>query len=199
MPTGYTAELMEKGQDFNNFALCCARAFGACIELRDDSFGPAPRKIPRSKNTYHQDALKRALAESAEFAEMSKKDKNAWAKETKAEAIESAEKSLERQKQENKRLAEMEAEVDAWNPPTADHQGLKDFMLQQIDVSKHDMKYPIESLQSAKKKTLAEYIADRVEAIRWGIEYHEEHLHDDEEREDSRDTWLNELYVSLGM
>ena len=78
MPTGYTAELMEKGQDFPTFVLCCARAFGACIELRDDAHGPAPRKIPRSKNSYHTDALKRALAEREKFAGMSKKEKNEW-------------------------------------------------------------------------------------------------------------------------
>jgi hypothetical protein len=54
MPTGYTAELIEKGMEFNDFVLTCARAFGACIELRDRKLAPAPRTIPSNGN-YHEE------------------------------------------------------------------------------------------------------------------------------------------------
>jgi len=38
MPTGYTAEIYEgeKEVTFEKFALTCARAFGACITIRDE-------------------------------------------------------------------------------------------------------------------------------------------------------------------
>ena len=62
MPTGYTAELMEKGEPFNRFVMRCARAFGALIDLRDAQMdAPIPEKFEPSD--YHVKALAKALAE----------------------------------------------------------------------------------------------------------------------------------------
>lgn len=48
MPTGYTADLMEKGMEFKPFVLQCARAFGALITMRDDSLdAPSPKSLNR--------------------------------------------------------------------------------------------------------------------------------------------------------
>ena len=42
MPTGYTAWI-EEGATFEEFILGCARAFGACISMRDE---PLSKQIP---------------------------------------------------------------------------------------------------------------------------------------------------------
>ena len=54
MPTGYTADIYE-GNDvsFRDFALKCARAFGACIEQRDDDANDKPKLIEKTKDNYH--------------------------------------------------------------------------------------------------------------------------------------------------
>jgi hypothetical protein len=50
MPTGYTA-MIEEREDvtFREFALTCARAFGACIMQRDNSLAepPKPREVDK--------------------------------------------------------------------------------------------------------------------------------------------------------
>ena len=60
MPTGYTHPVQEgKITELRDFALNCARAFGACVTMRDDpSDTPIPGKFEPSD--YHIKALKEA-------------------------------------------------------------------------------------------------------------------------------------------
>ena len=62
MPTGYTARLCDGEQTFKDFAMLCARACGALIEMREDPMdAPIPEKIKRS--SYYDEALSKAVAE----------------------------------------------------------------------------------------------------------------------------------------
>ncbi len=48
MPTGYT-HLIEEGCNLEEFVWACARAFGACVMMRDDSVDkPVPEKFEPS-------------------------------------------------------------------------------------------------------------------------------------------------------
>lgn len=42
MPTGCTAKLHEDDQSFRDFALTCARAFGATIAMREEPLDAPP-------------------------------------------------------------------------------------------------------------------------------------------------------------
>lgn len=70
MATGYTYELIDKPETtFEAFALRCSRAFGALIEMREESAdAPIPTEIKPS--TYHLDALRKAEAEARRFETM---------------------------------------------------------------------------------------------------------------------------------
>jgi hypothetical protein len=59
MPTGYTAKLYDGDQKFQDFAMECARAFGALIEMRDE---PMNAKIPETfePSEHHVNGLERA-------------------------------------------------------------------------------------------------------------------------------------------
>ena len=58
MATGYTHSI-KNDITFEQFALLCARAFGACIEMRDD---PTDKPIPKKfkVDSYHAKELKEA-------------------------------------------------------------------------------------------------------------------------------------------
>jgi len=60
MPTGYSAPVLEgKIKTLPEFALLCARAFGACVNMRDDSMSAdIPEEFPVSD--YHSKAYKQA-------------------------------------------------------------------------------------------------------------------------------------------
>ena len=63
MPTGYTATLMEKGQDFPDFVLLCARAMGATIMLRDEPLdAPIPEFQPSDYSAKQLEESKEELA-----------------------------------------------------------------------------------------------------------------------------------------
>ena len=69
MPTGYTSDI-EKGITFNEFTMQCARAFGACISMRDD---PGDKPIPKEfkPSTYHIEGIKKAKEKMVQLKKMS--------------------------------------------------------------------------------------------------------------------------------
>jgi hypothetical protein len=71
--TGYVHHMVEKNQTFPQFAMSCARAFGALIEMRDEGMDA---KIPDEikPEPYHKKAAAEARKELAAF-----EDDEGWA------------------------------------------------------------------------------------------------------------------------
>ena len=69
MPSGYTNKIKDD-ISFEEFALSCARAFGACVEMRDD---PGDAKIPEefTPSPYYKKALDDAYIEKTRLEELS--------------------------------------------------------------------------------------------------------------------------------
>jgi hypothetical protein len=195
MPTGYTAELMEKGLPFRTFVLQCARAFGACIEQRDEAISVLPRKTERG--SYHLDGEREARKEFQRLKAMPNRMRIAMGKKMRAEAIRNAKRSLAKSTKEDARLDAMAAKVLAWNPPTEEHQGLKDFMLEQIKISRHDLSWSQKWLKEAEEKKPVDYFAERVAGAERDIAYHREELAKEQNRTELRNGWIEDLYKSL--
>lgn len=129
MPTGYTDQIKD-GIDFKTFAMNCARAFGACA-------GVGPGEIPETfePRDYHFEAYFGAYAKLLFLDEMNAEELEAAA----TKEWEEAEKYRNSRALENQKIrAAYEAmleKVRAWQPPTADHKGLKEFMIEQIESS----------------------------------------------------------------
>ena len=136
MPTGYTQELTEKDVPLERFVLTCAKAF---ISRMKEMSGPIPKQFKPSD--YYEKEIRQVMAKLTSLKAMS-------AKQAQAESdkdYEKAQKDRERYVQEvtalSERLMAMRAQVAGWQPPTNDHQGLKDFMIQQLcDTLDHDGK-----------------------------------------------------------
>src|SRR5688572_14375055 len=107
MPTGYTSTLMEKGQSFPEFTMLCARAFGALIEMRDESLDATiPEKFEPSD--YYTDRIAALKAELDTLTSMNASEREAYGQSQKQAVIKSAEQWLEKNLTENNRLQEME-------------------------------------------------------------------------------------------
>ncbi len=79
MPTGYTCDI-EKGITFKEYALGCARAFGAFVSLRDeDKDIELPDGFPL--DSYHEKELPKARKELAKYQKMTIKEATKEAKE----------------------------------------------------------------------------------------------------------------------
>lgn len=196
MPTGYTAPIYE-GEDigFEQFVLSCARAMGGAVMLReaDGSVLPTEENVVDT-STYHAEHLLAAEGRLDELANM-----------TAAEASDAAEEEFEQQQKAfrlaqgdsyglRRRYEHMREQVGAWEPPSEEHVGLKDFMLQQLSESiKFDCHEPTppEALSSVG------WLKKEIEKAERDVRYHREAAAKQAERNASRVWWISELRGSL--
>lgn len=196
MPTGYTAELMEKGTEFKPFVLQCARAFGALIEMRDD---PMDATIPDKfePDDYYVKGLAEATQEHQRLQDMTDDEKIDFGVQAREANIVSHQKSLATATAENERLGEMARQVNAWKPPTPEHNGLKEFMLDQIKISMNDLSYSHQYLKEAEERSPMSYYVAAVSSAAWNINYHTEKSGKERKRAEERTEWVKQLRMSL--
>lgn len=196
MPTGYTAKLYEgESQTFDEFAMGCARAFGALILMRDDPAGaPIPEFTPHTD--YYEKALTRERAELAAA-------QNWTAEEAQSSADADYDRRLaqwtesDRSKREMRlRYESMLAEVDAWTPPSDDHVEFKKFMQEQLQSS---IKFDCGSYPVPEGPNGPAFKASTIDRLLRSIQYDEEHIASEIERTNGRNEWVRSLRDSLGV
>jgi hypothetical protein len=200
MPTGYTAIIEEKENvTFKEFALCCARAFGACVDMRDEPFD---KEIPKEfkPNMYHAEKLKIFENEYKNFEKIADNEVRINAKNDFDTELKRIDVNIKRAKEILKRYALIRAKVMKWNPPTSEHVGLKDFMLSQIDMCTKDgreVNYYEEERRKLILKSVEEWKADKKKSLLWSISYHSKEHKAEVERTASRNKWIKDLRHSL--
>ena len=147
MPTGYTAPIYEGEKDFTfeRFAMRCARNFGALVHLREKSKEEAiDLEKDFQPNSFYKDMLEVAEKDYQDFLDNPPTEEQLNKEFDEYVQMEQT-RFLEReQKTETirKRYADMMKKVLAWQPPTSEHQSLKDFMLNQLrDSIEFDCSY----------------------------------------------------------
>ena len=143
MPTGYTSYIKDgeitSGKEFLKL---CTRAFGVAVELKDKSLDvPTPNHFepdPYYEKAYKDSLVSREKAYSMTLEE-AKEDMISKFKNNKA----SAEGCLKDYKDEDKKYLKVREEVEKWTPPTPDHENLKKFCLEQIDMSLNTSLYKL--------------------------------------------------------
>lgn len=192
MPTGYTADVVDgKVTDFRTFALRCARAFGACIDMRDD---PMDREPPETvePSRYCENAAQRARERLVFLDSLTEADIAKHAAKAHEDALESWRSACDRYGTENARLKAMERKVLAWKPPTAEHVGMRDFMLEQLRISQNDW-----MPEKPQPETPEEWFKREQEEARRSLERNVAEQKKDDERAASRTKWLKDLRESL--
>lgn len=195
MPTGYTSDLYNgKDVSFSEFVLGCSRAFGALILMRDDPRDtPIPDEI-KADTSYHSERVAAAYDLQDELAK--------WTPEDAEKAAQSAyDAEVKRWKEyEKERIAlwqryqDMLVQVIAWEPPTPDHVGLKDFMVEQIETS---IKFDASPSSPPVKLSGPEYASKEVQRAMRDISYHTEEIEKELDRAENRTAWVKALKDSL--
>jgi hypothetical protein len=136
MPTGYTHAVCDgKVTEFPEFAMSCARAFGALIMMRDD---PMDASIPeefKPDTRYYDERIAADMEEMGKIQAMSHTEADASAHAEHLAAIIHRRDYLASKEAEAARINAMIAKVRAWHPPTPDHVEMKSFMLEQLRIS----------------------------------------------------------------
>jgi hypothetical protein len=192
MPTGYTAAI-DDGIDFKGFALLCARAFGATILMRDD---PLDAPIPDEFATtdYHPKAVEAAKARKFDLERMSLKQVKAAAETANHETAEYWRRANDRRTALRAKYEAMLAQVEAWTPPTPDHEGMKKFMREQIEES---IRFDCNPAIVPNPQPPGVWHAEQLAAADWDIAYHTKAYEEEVERCRLRTEWVRALRKSL--
>lgn len=131
MATGLTYPILDgRVTTFKQFAKNCAKQMGAFGYMRDDN-GDAPPRL-QTERTYYAESLAKAWADLEKFESSTVEERlalyEAW-----VSAREKTFSEISFSQAENfRRLSAMKADIEAYVPPTLDHQKFKEFMLEQV-------------------------------------------------------------------
>jgi len=196
MPTGYTADIKD-GITFATFAMNCARAFGACVMLRDEPGGGD--KIPDAfePSDYHAQQIEKAQAALAEFRALSPSQHMREASKAWGDAETQRIARLDEMRAQRKAYEDMLAKVKAWAPPTPEHDGLKEFMhsqiAQSIDFDCDESYYSTPT----PRMTGEQWAARRLAMLERDLAYHQKEQAAEVERTSGRTAWVKALRASL--
>lgn len=196
MPTGYTAPIKD-GITFTEFAMNCARAMGACVMLRDEPGGG--EKIPDKfePSSFYLNRMVEAEQQLERLKAISLEDAEAEAKKAHEDSEARRIKNLEDCIQLREKYRSMLEAVNDWEPPTKEHQGLKNFMQQQIvDSISFDCNeefYSEPHIQLSGKQWLDNQLDAARQEIARSSKKHAEEVH----RTNQRNEWISSLRKSL--
>jgi len=210
MPTGYTDAIVRNHDiSFEEFALRCVRAMGVSVMMRDE---PMDKPITResitarnSENSYYMERLAEAEKKLERLESMGPDDEK-FREEVKRERerdISSCKDQIEKISSLRRAYERILDKVDRWEPPTPDHQGLKDFMRSQITESMDfdcNEKFYEERLERITAEIdFAEEYESRISDAKDSVEYARKHIREDDGRNDSRVRWMEQFCESIGV
>lgn len=201
MPTGYTDPVYTKKLTFPEYAMGCARAFGALIMMRDD---PADAPIPQEffPSDYHKKALDSAWEKLTFLKGMSPAEVRLWGSAEQKKQMESLQE-IRNKSEDAERIAayqRMLAHVEAWEPPTNDHVKFKEFMADQLRQSIEGdapTRWYDESISRLAARTPVEMHAYELAEAERSVAYHTKEWDAEVKRTRERNEWVAALRKSL--
>jgi len=196
MPTGYTAGIKDN-MTFDQFVWGCARAMGALVLMRDE---PADAPIPErlEPSTYHPDQLDKAGSRLDDLQSMSAEDADSAAKSAYDDEAKQAKEAIQEANALRSKYIKMLNRVNDWVSPTNDHDGFKDFMVEQLEKSiKFDCSTDYWETQNHIKLSGAEWMHKALGKALKDIEYHKVEYAKEIERTEDRNKWISKLRNSL--
>lgn len=196
MPTGYT-EGVAKGEisDFSDYALRCARSFGACIMLRDE---PLSSEIPEFEpSDFNAKSLAKAKEELAEFLAMDESQRRELHAEDCTNNEDRAKKRISEINAERKRYEAMLTKAREYESPSSDHDEFAAFLVSQLEES---IKWDCDTSYwdgQLREVPFSEWQETKLASLRRSIAYNEEADRDEIERTAGRNEWVRKLKQSL--
>lgn len=196
MPTGYTAGVKDgKVTEFKDYALSCARAFGALILMRDDPMdAPIPERF--EPTDYHLRGIKRAQERLIELEKMTPEEASRQARAAYDEARTARQQRREERAADRHRYEAMLEKVRRWTPPSPDHVEYKKFMVKQLEES-IDFDCNDSYDDGPAFKVSDEWRAEQIKMARDDVDYHKAEHAKEGERVEGRNRWVRQLRESL--
>lgn len=194
MPTVYTADI-SKGITFKEYALLCAREFGATIMMRDE---PLDSEIPEFQpSDYH---AKRIYEIQQEINTLNNLSKSEIAYQANLEYLDKVYRANKYNKDSDileTKYKGMLVVVSLWTPPTDEHVRLKEFMLEQLETSiKHDCGHTY-YIGDIVEKDANTWLSDKLSQLNKSLANSYTEYAKEVERTNNRNKWVKALRDSL--
>lgn len=200
--TGYTAQIengnITTGKDFLRL---CTRNFGIAIDMRDESLSvPTPTHF--EPNPYYKEKYDKAVEVRNKWRQMTFDEAKQEMIEKHNAEITQAKKSLEKYKLEDEKYKKVRDEIKEWIPPTPQHEALKNFALEQIDLSMNTYLYNYLEMDLNKRLDISDnavwkYISDMKASCEKNVEDAYEQWQKELKRTAEKNTWMNQFLESL--
>jgi hypothetical protein len=204
MPTGYTAGIIDgKITTFEQFATQCSRAFGATIHMRDNPLD-SPYE-PRTPSEYYVNSLQSQREKLEETKTMTDEAIVQDFETLLKDSLEYHERELEKTKVNLGRLNSIMESAKSWVPPTEDHEGVRDYMIDQLEITikaDGDPSYHVNKIVQAKKE-LEEgidpkvYREEKIKEIEDRISYYGAEVQKELERCKQSNDWMDNFLESI--
>lgn len=198
MPTGYTSKVLD-GCSFKDYALTCARSFGALLHMRDEPLNAeVTTKVPRS--TFSRDQVEKLKAKLEDLIALSYNNIVSRAAQYNAEGLARFEERMDALYEQQVLYERMLCTAKGWIPPSPEHQGLKDFMISQLEQSLdfdclHAKTYYDEN--PFKELDPEEWFEQEVKNLASSLFYYRRQTEDDYRRWLKNTRWVEDLVKSL--
>lgn len=203
MPTGYTAYIEDgditTGKDFLKL---CTRAFGVAIDQKDDPLS-VPTKTKFEPSQHYIDAYNRACdalrdAKTISFNEAKLRLKSKYHKK-----VDDYKRLAEKYSDLRNKYLKVRQDVETWTPPTSEHDGLKKFALEQIDMCIPSNKTIAEFINKSNEpldlsdEAIAKFIEDNISQCKNSVEYYKKSMDAEYERVKEKQEWMDKFLKSL--
>lgn len=196
MPTGYTAAIND-GISFKDFAMNCARAFGACVTLRDEAGGGEVIPDRFEPSSYNLEALNKARSQLSAVLEMTPEEDERAAGKGYDDAETHRVMRIAEMAEQRRKYEAMLAAVRSWSPPTPEHVEYHAFMKSQIEQSiDFDCKTSYYETPTP-RLTGPQWREQRLADLNRDISYHSKGHADEVRRAEQRTAWVQALRRSL--
>lgn len=204
MPTVYTVSI-ENGEitTGKEFLKLCTRALGIAIDLKDEPLSvPTPTHF--ELDTYYKKRYEKALEELNEANNLTFDEAKNQMKAAYERRISDYKSWAEKESAMNQKYAKVRREVEKWIPPTEEHQGLKKFALEQIDMCVTKQEYIDEYLEKSKEvfddsdEAVEKYISDNIQCCKEGLDRAYKSWKEELERTEKKNIWIKKFLESIG-
>lgn len=201
--TGYTAGIVDGSiKNASEFLKLCIRAFMCCFDQRDDSLY-SPLVTEFKADEYYFRSCKQAEEDLEQIENMTFDDIKAKYIKEERERIEHDKRMYERMVDEYAKYKRILDEVEAWIPPTDEHEGIKKFAIEQIKMCMPTEEEIEDSRQKANSKInvsdddIKEYYNDILECAKRHVKIRRETLNEQIKSAQSRTEFMRAFLVSL--
>ena len=203
MPTGYT-KYIEDGDitTGKEFLKLCTRAFGVAIDQKDDPLS-VPTKTKFKPSQYYIDVYNKACEGLRDAKSISFNEAKLRLKSKHHKKIEDCKKCAEKYSDLRNKYLKVRQEVEAWTPPTSEHNGLKKFALEQIDMCIPSVESINEFINKSKEpldlsdEAITKFIENNIAQYKDSVEYYKKSMNAEYERTQEKQDWMDKFLASL--